>query len=107
MTCETVRKVSNFYLSLNEFILMRLLLLAMLLVAPWVAINAADNAKSDPVVKKTLRAGEPTEADLSRARLVLSTWENEEQQKSPRVMRIVYWSPADREPPASLIRVRE
>jgi hypothetical protein len=77
---------------------MRLLLLAMLLFAPWVAINAAEDAKSDLVIKKTLRAGEPTEADLGRARAVLQTWENEEPQKSPRVMRIVYWSPSDREP---------
>ncbi len=77
---------------------MRLLLLSFMLVAPWVTIHAAEDAKSDPVIKKTLRAGEPTEADLGRARSVLSAWENEEPVKGPRVMRIVYWSPADREP---------
>lgn len=76
---------------------MRLLLLFML-VAPWVVIHSAGAAESGPVVKKTLRAGEPTEADLGRARAVLEAWENDQPQKGPRVMRIVYWSPADREP---------
>lgn len=76
---------------------MRLLLL-FVLVAPGIVIHSARAAEADPVVKKTLRAGEPTEADLQRARAVLEAWENDQPQKSPRVMRIVYWSPADREP---------
>lgn len=78
--------------------LMRTLLVALLLVAPLFQANAAEDRQSDPVIKKTLRAGEPTEIDLQRARSVLEAWENDAPQKSPRVMRIVYWSPADREP---------
>jgi hypothetical protein len=97
MACEAVNKVSNFYLRLNESIPMRLLL-PMLLVALWIVINVSEGAAADSVVMKTLRAGEPTEAALGRARSVLDAWENVDSQKSPRLMRIVYWSPADREP---------
>lgn len=77
---------------------MRSLLLPLVLVAPWIVVTPSMGAEADPIVKKTLRAGEPTEADLGRARAVLEAWENVEPQKGPRLMRIVYWSPADREP---------
>ncbi|MDB5343613.1 MAG: hypothetical protein JWP89_1990 [Schlesneria sp.] len=98
IVCGTLNPIFYFYPNLNESILMRLLLLPIILVAPWIVINPVKGAEAESIVKKTLRAGEPTEADLQRARTVLSAWENEDSQKSPRVMRIVYWSPADREP---------
>jgi NPCBM/NEW2 domain/Putative peptidase family len=47
---------------------------------------------------KELLPGEPTQADLGRAREMLKQWENEAPEKGARVMRICYWSPADREP---------
>lgn len=77
---------------------MRLLLLPFVLLSCLTAPDSVEAVEPNPVVKKTLRAGEPTEVDLKRARAVLEAWEKEEAQKSPRVMRIVYWSPVDREP---------
>ena len=47
---------------------------------------------------KELLPGEPTQADLGRVREMLKQWENEAPEKGARVMRICYWSPADREP---------
>ncbi len=47
---------------------------------------------------KELLPGEPTQADLERARGMLTQWEEEAPEKGRRVMRICYWSPADREP---------
>ena len=73
------------------------LLLPFLLLFPWVTA-ASDESKSAASHKRTLRAGEPTQDDLLRARSVLSAWENEMPPKGARVMRVVYWSPADREP---------
>ncbi len=81
---------------------MRSLLLSGILLgcvaAHGIAIDPAWAAESDVVVKKVLLRGEPTEADLQRARSVLAAWENEYPQKIPRLMRIVYWSPSDRNP---------
>lgn len=47
---------------------------------------------------KTLLPGEPTEADLTRSRQLLESWENDQPSKQKRVMRVVYWTPADRDP---------
>ncbi len=74
------------------------LLTLVLLSAHFLKADPTEAAKSDPVVKKTLRAGEPAEADLQRSRSLLQAWETTSPQKSPRLMRIVYWSPVDREP---------
>ncbi len=55
------------------------------------AVSAAD-------VLKELLPGEPTQGELERARSVLKRWEEEAPEKARRVMRIFYWSPADRDP---------
>ena len=55
------------------------------------AVSAAD-------VLKELLPGEPTKADMERARSMLRQWEEVGPEKGRRVMRICYWSPADREP---------
>ncbi len=55
-------------------------------------------AASAAGILKELLPGEPTRADLERARGMLSQWEEEAPEKARRVMRICYWSPADREP---------
>ena len=48
---------------------------------------------------RELLPGEPTRADLMRALKVLQTWENDmQQEKARRVLRVCYWTPADREP---------
>lgn len=77
---------------------MHLLLLPFMVLCHWIMAVPAEEAKSDSSLKRTLRSGEPTDADLQRARSVLSAWEKGDPQKSLRVMRVVYWSPADREP---------
>ncbi len=51
-----------------------------------------------PDVTVPLLAGEPTKADLARARERLAQWESTAAERAPRVMRIIYWTPADREP---------
>lgn len=52
---------------------------------------------ADPAPAPVL-PGEPTPADLARARTVLETWEGDAPEKAVRQMRVVYWTPADREP---------
>lgn len=48
---------------------------------------------------RELLPGEPTRADLTRALKVLQAWENDtHQEKARRVLRVCYWTPADREP---------
>ncbi|WP_395753243.1 NPCBM/NEW2 domain-containing protein [Prosthecobacter sp.] len=47
---------------------------------------------------KELLPGEPTREDLGRAKGMLEKWENDAPEEARRVMRICYWSPADREP---------
>lgn len=49
-------------------------------------------------VKVNLLPGEPGLADLARAREVLRNWEETDAQKGERLLRIVYWTPADRDP---------
>lgn len=60
----------------------------------------ADPASPAPAsdAKHTLLPIEPTEADMARSREVLKKWEGEQPNKAPRVMRVVYWTPADRDP---------
>lgn len=45
-----------------------------------------------------LMPGEPSTQDLDRARGMLESWENTDPDKSRRLMRVVYWTPADRDP---------
>lgn len=78
-------------------LLLPLLILA-LLSAHFLMADPIASAKSNPIAQKTLRAGEPSEADLQRALSVLQGWETTSPQKSPRLMRIIYWSPVDRQP---------
>ncbi len=59
---------------------------------------AAVPASDAPDVTAPLLPGEPTRDDLARARQIRGTWENEAPEKAPRLMRVVYWTPADREP---------
>ncbi len=76
---------------------MKFLLLPLFLLSGLVAYLAhADSAPEVPA--KMLLNGEPTAADLARSRALLTTWENETPAKAKRLMRIVYWSPADRDP---------
>jgi len=55
-------------------------------------------AEPSAVPLRELMPGEPSRADLVRARDRLVAWESVEPQKVPRVMRVCYWSPADRVP---------
>jgi hypothetical protein len=50
------------------------------------------------VKPRELLAGEPARADLQRAHQLLEQWETTQPEKARRVMRVVYWTPADREP---------
>jgi hypothetical protein len=76
---------------------MKFLLLPLFLLSGLVAYLA--HADSAPAVQvKALLAGEPTAADVARSKASLTAWENDAPAKAKRLMRIVYWSPADREP---------
>ena len=55
-------------------------------------------AAADGSGRRELLGGEPIVADLDRARALLGTWEQTEPERGERVMRVVYWTPADREP---------
>ncbi len=59
---------------------------------------AASGDTAPPAVTAPLVPGEPTAQDLTRARQVLDTWEKDQPAQSTRLMRVVYWTPADREP---------
>ncbi|HEY1052383.1 MAG TPA: hypothetical protein VGE39_21580, partial [Prosthecobacter sp.] len=51
--------------------------------------------------RKELLPDEPTLEDLDRSRALLEAWEKDAPQKpkqAPRLMRICYWTPQDREP---------
>ncbi len=74
--------------------LYRLWVGASVMLVPFFSPKAAEETT---VTKKSLRAGEPSKIELERARKLLDQWENDEP-KGTRPMRIVYWSPADREP---------
>jgi hypothetical protein len=50
------------------------------------------------VITAPLLPIEPTMADLERSHAVLKAWEETEPENGKRVMRVVYWTPADREP---------
>lgn len=54
-------------------------------------------AVADSSPPRALLPTEPTAADLARARDILTTWEKFEPHPAPRVLRIVYWNPADRD----------
>jgi hypothetical protein len=60
-------------------------------------LTAAPESPSTPGPRELL-PGEPTRDDLTRARQRLEAWENTAAQKASRVMRVLYWTPADREP---------
>lgn len=55
-------------------------------------------AEPAPLPLRELMAGEPTRGDLTRAHSSLDEWETTAPEKARRVMRVCYWSPADREP---------
>lgn len=58
------------------------------------AVTAAPPA----VVPVPLLPGEPNREDLDRARQRLEQWETTGAVKKPRLMRVLYWTPADRSP---------
>ena len=60
------------------------------------SVPMALSAEAD--APRPLLAGEPTREDIGRAKSLLESWENREPEKQPRVMRIIYWVPADRDP---------
>lgn len=63
------------------------------------AIACASLLAADPIPRKELLPDEPTREDLARARTLLEQWERDTPQKvAPRLMRICYWTPQDREP---------
>lgn len=66
-------------------------LLAFLFVLPVAVLTGGE----EPL--RPLLPGEPTVDDMARARAVLTSWEKDAP-RTARVCRIVYWSPADREP---------
>lgn len=59
------------------------------------AVFAAPEAAQ---VTAPLFAGDPPVEDLGRARQLIRDWEETAPEKAERVMRVVYWTPADREP---------
>lgn len=62
----------------------------------WFASGAPVEPNSVP--RRDLLPGEPAAADFNRARAMLEEWESTTPEKAPRVLRIFYWSPADRDP---------
>jgi hypothetical protein len=61
--------------------------------------SASVMAESKPQPRRELLSCEPTAADLDRAKALLLNWEKERPTDAPRrVMQVVYWNPADREP---------
>jgi len=60
-------------------------------------LTAAPENQSVPP-PRTLFPGEPSQIDLDRARQRLESWETGAADKGARVMRVLYWTPADREP---------
>jgi NPCBM/NEW2 domain len=70
---------------------MRLLVLAALATSLFHLHAAAPGPRA-------LLPGEPAAADIARARAMLEAWENDAPEKAPRVLRLCYWTPADRDP---------
>lgn len=68
------------------------------MIRPLLFLSALSTLASAAVPLRELMPGEPSRADLDRARERLVAWEGVAPQKAPRVMRVCYWSPADREP---------
>ncbi len=60
-------------------------------------LTAAPELQAPPAARELL-PGEPSRADLTSARRRLEAWEDGAAEKGARVMRVLYWTPADREP---------
>ena len=73
----------------SPFILFTALILACTRLA---AEAEPSTARREPI------AGEPSVAEIDRARSALESWEKEAPATSARSLRICYWTPADREP---------
>jgi len=67
------------------------MLIALLLISP---AGGADD--SDRIVAFVPTAGEPTLQDIQRAVSRFEAWDDQSQEQ--RLMRVIYWTPADREP---------
>ncbi|MDB6071262.1 MAG: hypothetical protein JWL81_2433 [Verrucomicrobiales bacterium] len=74
------------------------LLAALLFAGLAGASNPGSAADTVAAITAPLMAGEPSAQDLARARGILEAWENADPDKSGRLMRVVYWTPADRDP---------
>lgn len=64
-------------------------------------LTTANMLTAEPAARKELLPDEPTLEDLDRSRALLEAWEKDAPQKpkqAPRLMRICYWTPQDREP---------
>jgi hypothetical protein len=59
---------------------------------------AGAETESAPPSRRAVLPTEPSAAELDRARVMLEEWENSAPEKAARVLRICYWTPADREP---------
>ena len=75
----------------RQFHLVRLLIFAVL----WSSLCHLRAAPPEP---RALLPGEPAATEIARARAMLKAWENEAPEKAPRVLRLCYWTPADRDP---------
>lgn len=61
-------------------------------------ISCAGSLHAATPISVPLMPGEPTANDLTRAKNLLESWQSQSPANATRVMRIVYWTPADRDP---------